>query len=273
MNPFHLHLPKANPDQTSTKTENASELLREHNYDPAIKDVLLQAAEAQHAADQLGQSVNQPEPVEPPDDTVPNLHREIMIIPDFMSPEVCDEYIEYISQSPEIDLSVFDPEATNQTGQVSWEVDKKVRNTQTVDITPIKDAVLDLMKHAVRDYLNPYYNVTIKDSEMPQILVYHPGGHYHPHIDAEALFDDGSGQLRWAKSVDRDISLVIYLNDDYEGGEIVFPKQAVSVKPRKGMLIAFPSTHHFLHGVNPVVQGHRFAIVNWFSLGLTPVQQ
>jgi len=31
--------------------------------------------------------------------------------------------------------------------------------------------------------------------------------------------------------------------------------------------VAFPSTHHFLHGVNPVTKGTRYAIVNWFSLG------
>lgn len=285
MNPLKLHPTKTNASEAAPVS--AEELLRQHHYDPRVHDQLLAAAHAdfkrKQATEVTANSVapdphsGEPSvspvmptvsrPVEPPDDTEPNRHREILIVPNFLSTDVCDEYIEYISQQPEIDLSVFDPKTANKTGELAWEVDKQVRDTQTVDLDPIKEPVLDIMRYAVRDFLNPFFNVTIKDSELPQILVYHPGGHYRPHVDGEALFDDGSGQLQWVKNVDRDISLVVYLNDDYEGGEIVFPKQAISVKPRKGMLVAFPSTHHFLHGVNPVVRGHRFAIVNWFSLG------
>jgi len=207
------------------------------------------------------------EPVMPPDDTPPNLHREILVVPNFLSPEICAEYVDYIQKQKEIDLSVFDAEETNKQGEIAWEVDKHTRDTQTVDIEPIKPVVLDLMRYAVKDFLNPFFNVKIKDSELPQILVYHPGGHYRPHIDGEALFNDGSGVLSWRRNVARDISLIVYLNDDFEGGDIVFPKQAIGIKPRKGMLLAFPSTHHFLHGVNPVLKGTRYAIVNWFSLG------
>lgn len=285
MNPLKLHPSKTNTSETAPVS--AEELLRQHHYDPRVQDQLLAAAHAdlkrkQAAEGTVSVTASDPQPneptvsratpaatppVEPPDDTEPNLHREILIIPNFLTTDICDEYIEYITKQPEIDLSVFDPKAANETGGLAWEVDKQVRDTQTVDLDPIKEPVLDIMRYAVRDFLNPFFNVTIKDSELPQILVYHPGGHYRPHVDGEALFDDGSGQLQWVKNVDRDISLVVYLNDDYEGGEIVFPKQAISVKPRKGMLVAFPSTHHFLHGVNPVVRGHRFAIVNWFSLG------
>jgi predicted 2-oxoglutarate/Fe(II)-dependent dioxygenase YbiX len=207
------------------------------------------------------------EPLMPQDDTPLNMHREILIVPNFLSPDICNEYIEYIRRQQETDLSVFDAEATNKKGEVSWEVDKKTRDTQTVETGPIREAILDLMRQAVREQLNPFFNVKIKDSEMPQVLVYHPGGHYKPHIDGEALFDDGSGQLRWRRNVERDISLIIYLNQDFEGGELVFPKLAITIKPRQGMLLGFPSNHHFLHGVNPTTKGTRYAIVNWFSLG------
>jgi len=207
------------------------------------------------------------EPVMPPEDTPPNSHREILIAQNFLSPEICAEYIEYIRSKPEIDLSVFDADETNRKGELSWEVDKKTRDTQTVDIETIKPALHDLMRYVVKDFLNPFFSVKIKDSEAPQILIYHEGGHYRPHIDGEALFNDGSGILTWRRNVPRDISIVIYLNSDFEGGEIVFPKQAISIKPRAGMLVAFPSTHNFLHGVNPLISGTRYAVVNWFSLG------
>ncbi len=285
MNPLSIKTYKST-NMTDISSVDAETLLRQHGYDPTIKDRLLhvalqeEAKRQQEADDDHGHHhpplaphlIDPDDHPEPPDDTPPNLHRDICIVPGFLSPEICDEYIEYIRRQQEIDLSVFDPEASNRTGQTEWEVDKQVRDTQTVDIEPIKSVVMELMQHAVRDVLNPFFGVTIKDSEFPQVLVYHPGGHYRPHIDAEALFND-NGTLKWVKNVDRDISMVIYLNDDYDGGEIVFPKQALSVKPRKGMLVAFPSNHHFLHGVNPVVTGTRYAIVNWFSLGTIPIFQ
>lgn len=262
MNPFHLTT--ATQNSVSNKPVKTIHDVQ-HLIDPSVREHLLEVALAEEAKKQQGS-----EPRMPEEQTPNNLHREILVAQRFLSDDICDEYIEYIQSQQEIDLSVFDAEATNKTGAISWEVDKKTRDTQTVDIEPIQDVVVDLMKVAVSQHLNPFFNVEIQNSEQPQILVYHPGGHYKPHIDGEALFNDGSGQLRWKRNVERDISMVIYLNDNFEGGEIVFPHQAISIKPRKGMMVAFPSTHHFLHGVNPVTNGVRYAIVNWFSLGTPP---
>lgn len=44
------------------------------------------------------------------------------------------------------------------------------------------------------------------------------------------------------------LSTLIYLNDDYDGGEIVFGEYNLVIKPDAGDLIIFPS--HFLHEVN-----------------------
>lgn len=206
-------------------------------------------------------------PKPPIDDTPPNMHREILIVPKFLSPEICAEYVTYCKSQKEEDLSVFDPVRTNETGEVSWEIDKETRNTQTVPTAPIREVLEELMHTIVREQINPFFNVQVKDSEMPQLLIYHPGGHYQAHIDAEAAFDDGSGQLQWKRNVDRDISIVLYFNDEFEGGELGFPRQAITVRPRTGMLVAFPSSHHFLHVVYPITKGTRYALVNWFSLG------
>lgn len=37
-------------------------------------------------------------------------------------------------------------------------------------------------------------------------------------------------------------SLVIYMNDDYEGGEIWFPDSGIKIKPTAGTIVAFPAT-------------------------------
>jgi predicted 2-oxoglutarate/Fe(II)-dependent dioxygenase YbiX len=61
----------------------------------------------------------------------------------------------------------------------------------------------------------------------------------------------------------RFLASVIYLNDDYEGGEIYFPDQGMSIKPKHGQLIAFPGA--WWHGVTAVSNGLRYTSPAWYS--------
>jgi len=56
------------------------------------------------------------------------------------------------------------------------------------------------------------------------------------------------------------ISTVMYLNDEYTGGELSFPEveNGYLYTPEKYELIYFPTP--FLHGVNPVKSGKRYII-------------
>jgi hypothetical protein len=54
---------------------------------------------------------------------------------------------------------------------------------------------------------------------------------------------------------------VMYVNDDFAGGELHFPKLDVKFKPKAKDLIVFPSADEYLHGVLPVEAGPtRYAI-------------
>jgi hypothetical protein len=54
---------------------------------------------------------------------------------------------------------------------------------------------------------------------------------------------------------------VIYVNDDFTGGELHFPTIDVTYKPKTGALIVFPSADEYLHGVKPVGAGPtRYAL-------------
>jgi predicted 2-oxoglutarate/Fe(II)-dependent dioxygenase YbiX len=52
-------------------------------------------------------------------------------------------------------------------------------------------------------------------------------------------------------------TLIVYLNDDYMGGELVF-KDGPTLKPTAGSLIIFPS--NLYHSVN-IVNGDRYTIM------------
>ena len=62
-----------------------------------------------------------------------------------------------------------------------------------------------------------------------------------------------------------DIATLVYLNDNYEGGEIYFPKYNLSFKPKPGDLLCFPDNPNFIHGVRPIIKGTRFTLPRWFT--------
>lgn len=104
------------------------------------------------------------------------------------------------------------------------------------------------------------YNSTLKSIEPPQLLRYDIGDYYHEHNDSETYKD---GNL--TRIVPRDISILIYLSEEYEGGELEFCDLQVKIKPKKGMLIAFPSYLEFTHRVHPITSGSRYNIVSWIE--------
>jgi hypothetical protein len=54
---------------------------------------------------------------------------------------------------------------------------------------------------------------------------------------------------------------VIYLNDDYEGGETVVGENKIT--PRKGKIVTFQGVS-LLHGVNKVLKGDRYTVPVWY---------
>lgn len=63
----------------------------------------------------------------------------------------------------------------------------------------------------------------------------------------------------------RRISTIYYLNDNYAGGEIIFPRFGISYKPRANEMLLFPSTYVYNHSVSEVLDGTRYAVVSWIS--------
>jgi predicted 2-oxoglutarate/Fe(II)-dependent dioxygenase YbiX len=64
----------------------------------------------------------------------------------------------------------------------------------------------------------------------------------------------------------RDFAAVLYLNEEFEGGEVFFPLQGVRLKPSTGLLIGFRGTAESPHGVTAVRKGERFTMPCWYSL-------
>jgi len=136
------------------------------------------------------------------------------------------------------------------------ELDDKLRKN---DIHPFEeDTELQklLVKHyiaAFAEYAKKYQFAVVNQLEPFQIARYEVGGHYTVHADAMGT-----------KGGDRIVSSVLYLNDNYEGGELYFPQFDVSYKPTAGSLVLFPSYYTYEHCAKPVKKGTKYCVLSWY---------
>lgn len=195
------------------------------------------------------------------------LRDNVLIRHDAIAPDELKYLDEQIRQARMTDSLVSNFEDEAEPGVVDWVVNKRIRDTQEVQLPADAIARLNgILDAGVQAFIDPFYAVRVRDREPPQVLHYGTGGHYIPHVDAETLFKDDSGLDLWEKSLDRDLSVVYFLNDDFVGGELVFPGLDLVVPPRAGTLVCFPADHNYIHGVNPVTAGRRFTLVTWMRV-------
>jgi prolyl 4-hydroxylase len=112
------------------------------------------------------------------------------------------------------------------------------------------------------NFVGPKYKCQFKSYEPVQFLGYPVGGHYKSHNDGEHFNYE---TRQWERCMSRDVSFLFYLNDQYGGGELEFTDLGLTIKPKKGMMIAFPSYKEFAHKVHPVTWGHRYSLVSWVA--------
>lgn len=179
--------------------------------------------------------------------------------------------MDHMRQAQMTDSAVSNFEEEADTDGVEWIINRDIRDTQHVHLTDaITEKLSSIEDASVRTFVNPFYQVEVLDREPAQILHYGVGGHYIPHVDAETLYKDDIGLDLWEKTLDRDLSVVYFLNDDFAGGELFFPGLDLVIEPAAGTLVCFPSDHNYVHGVRPVTSGHRYTVVSWMRVKGTP---
>jgi len=92
--------------------------------------------------------------------------------------------------------------------------------------------------------------------------------HFVFHADA-AIFVNG----RWlVNTPERHLTFSAYVNDDFSGGDFVFKNVVhdggvpVTVQPRPGLALLFPSDPRYEHAVTPMRKGTRYAMVGWLTM-------
>lgn len=100
---------------------------------------------------------------------------------------------------------------------------------------------------------NPHSKIT--RSSGFDLLRYKPGEFFGEHVDAVT----GHKILGLRK-----LSVIAFCNDDFDGGELVFPRQGLTIEPEPAMLVLFPSTFTYPHEAKSVTRGVRYSVTSWY---------
>jgi predicted 2-oxoglutarate/Fe(II)-dependent dioxygenase YbiX len=126
---------------------------------------------------------------------------------------------------------------------------KRFSNNVDTDTHPDIRRINNILKNAIVGSSENYGKMHSMDigSLMPlSISKYSTGKSMGPHVDDYSNGDNPN------------ISVVLYLNDDYEGGEIYFKEQGVKIKPKAGSIVIFPSVEPYYHESLPVTSGGKY---------------
>lgn len=124
---------------------------------------------------------------------------------------------------------------------------------------------------SLRQTIETFFSLSLTLSTPLQVLGYSEGAFYVKHADDSSELRDREGKTIGYVAVapERKLSSVLFCNDTFEGGELLFnylyddQARPIKVQPKTGDMLVFLSNPYFSHEVLPVTQGFRLSLVQW----------
>lgn len=180
----------------------------------------------------------------------------IKVIKNFMPQRDIDCFMDFANK-----FSNNDEEKTHH-----WVIEGK-----NIENTPIA-YLFKKYENLMRSEAEKQYSLKIDKDRGLDFFVHPVGSYLEPHTDIidyfqEEIYDVGNllieQEKHWPFLWSGHVSIIIYLNNDYDGGILYFPDQNVEIKPEPGMLVIFPGNMHFLHGVTETKGTKRYTVSLW----------
>ena len=181
----------------------------------------------------------------------------------FLSDDVADKLVGYAEkQSTASDWAIFTESDEGAQESLSTVVNSD-RVTSRIELGDKQSIIDKWIADVFYKLLAKHVGKKIRSFTTPDLMRYTRGGYYKAHSDAD-IFDPKMGI--WKKVLDRDYSLLLYLNNDFEGGAVRFEHFNYTFFPEKGDLLIFPSDYLYLHEALLVTAGVRYVIVSWANV-------
>jgi hypothetical protein len=141
-----------------------------------------------------------------------------------------------------------------------------MRNSSHITLGPRQhDHVLEVLERCI----SSISGVPTLNGEFLQILRYRLGEEFRPHVD---YFNESAGGAyqSLADGGQRAQTVLMYLNDGYQGGSTCFPKLQIDIKGRRGDMLHFHNLQanglghkNSLHAGMPVTAGEKWLLSQW----------
>lgn len=149
----------------------------------------------------------------------------------------------YVTTSEEVDL-----ESRNAKDFKFNSVGLGPRNKENAQLYDVHNSIFQKVRQCVDDY-GQYWGVGIRSYEAFNFVKYEGAGtHFRIHADHGPTYVTT-------------ISIVVYLNDNYEVGELWFPRFDLTIKPKTGDIVVFPSTYIYEHASQDMISGTKYSVV------------
>ena len=132
-----------------------------------------------------------------------------------------------------------------------------------MDMNPsMKDHPMEILNDKLGEAFNEYVRVFGHLKQVPmyscvqKVQMTPAGGGYHVWHDENTHLMHANRCLTW----------MIYLNDDYEGGETEFLYYKKRIQPEKGKLLIWPAGMTHCHRGGLVLKGTKYIVTGWFYL-------
>ena len=187
------------------------------------------------------------------------LNHYTKVYDNFLSDNVCDQYVKYFEETmvkdraEVIDTSICYGKEVGAAGQpICGNCNCQRMNPMGFDrFIPLNKIALNQFLEIVDRYRK---DVDLHKSQWP---VNH--GYEEFRMKRFLVSDGGPDAEQFKEHVDvsshegakRFLIMMVYLNDNFGGGETVFPIFQDVIKPKKGSLLIFPPLWTYLHRGNP----------------------
>ena len=164
------------------------------------------------------------------------------------------------------------PKYTNPIKSADFQIleiiDAKIKNILNKDVIKLSTVNNEFYVKNCGIYscntVRPYYadNSYPVDSDQKPVVLGHPevqGFDSITNLDKikEWRIRDWGTELKY--------SCMLFLSDETEGGNLVFPEHETEVTPERNKLVIFPSTPDYIHGERPVVKGVKNCYCSWYA--------
>ncbi len=165
----------------------------------------------------------------------------IKVYPNFISSELAEIICDY---SRKTDSSFF---KYQEIDYFKIQTFNEIANNDVKIIGLLQNIAKNTYNQILEDYEGPFEDFLERKTHISK---------FDPDAEMPSHFDE---------SRPNDIATLIYLNDNYEGGQLYFPELNIEIKPKTGDMISFPDNPSFMHGVKKVVGSNRYALPRWFT--------